>query len=346
MNEMLPLLKEALMELPHDLSSDEVQISIRCPYCGGSSNHPDKKSFSIKIEPEPGEPVLCRCWRASCGYTGYLKTTDLATFGITDMDVIMELSAYNRTINKNLDRPFVSRSKREFELINLHSENSDQKLAYLNRRLGQKLEITDLRLYKIQLGLYDLLEINSIKRLAFPKDTCDLLDQHCIGFISIYNDYLICRDISKGLLSGKRYTNYRISGKPDPNDMKIYSIPRELDIMDPRSFEINIAEGPFSILGAYLNTDIGNERPNSAWLANCGSDYRNTILHICKQYGLLKVRLNIFSDSEIKLAKYQQLLRSFKDQLDVRSCVVYYNVAAEDFGHPKKEIKVEKSTLK
>lgn len=345
MQEALPLLKEALMELPHDLSSDGVQLSIRCPYCGGSSNHPDKKSFSIKIEPDPGEPVLCQCWRASCGHTGYLKTTDLATLGITDMAVIMELSEYNRSISKYLDKPFAVKRKREFELINLESKSSDAKLAYLNKRLGRAFHLTDLRLYKIQLGLYDMLEINSIKRLSFPRKVCDLLDEHTIGFVSIYNDYLICRDISKGMETGKRYTNYRISGKPDPNDMKIYSIPRELNIMDPRSFEINVAEGPFSILGAYLNTGIGGNRSNSAWFANCGSDYRRTILHPCIQYGLLKVRLNIFSDSEVKLGKYQQLLRSLKDQLDIRSCTVYYNRAAEDFGHPMNEIKIEQSTL-
>ena len=170
MNEMLPLLKEALMELPHDLSSDEVQISIRCPYCGGSSNHPDKKSFSIKIEPEPGEPVLCRCWRASCGYTGYLKTTDLATLGITDMDVIMELSQYNRTINKNMDQLFVSRVPKKYEPVNLASPHNKAKLDYINQRLGTKLSFADMRIYKIQLSLYDMLNINGIKRLAFKKE--------------------------------------------------------------------------------------------------------------------------------------------------------------------------------
>lgn len=342
----LTLLKEALMELPHDLSSDEKQISIRCPICGDSETNINAKHFSIKIDPDPGEPVLCRCWRASCGYTGYLKTSDLGMLGIVDMNVLSELSAYNRTISKNMDKVFVSRIPKEYEAINLHSENNDKKLEYINERLGLNLQVTDLRLYKIQLGLYDMLGINSISRLAFPRKVCDLLDQYCIGFISIYHDYLICRDITSNIVTGKRYTNYRISGKPDPTDMKLYSIPREIDIMSPKSTELNIAEGPFSILGAYLNTDYGNERPNSIWLANCGSEYLNTILHICRQYGLLKLRINIWSDSEIKIGKYEKLYRALQDKADIRKFTVLYNSKAEDFGHAAKDIRIEEVSLK
>lgn len=341
----LPLLYQALMDMPHTLSGDETQISIRCPKCGDSENNPDAKHFSIKIEPVDGEPVLCRCWRASCGYTGYLKSSDLMNMGITDMAVIGELSAYNRTIGKNLDNSFISRSVREYEVINLESKNTSAKLEYLNRRLGTSFSITDLRHYKIQLGLYDMLGINSIHRLAFAKSTCDLLDQYCIGFMSIYNDYLICRDITEKCITGKRYTNYRISGKPSPTDMKLYSIPREIDIMNPRATEINIAEGPFSILGAYLNSGYEISRPNSIWVANCGSEYHNTIMYLCKEYGLLKVRINIWSDSEIKITKYQKLLSQLKPRLDIRSFVVRYNDKAEDFGHTAKDIKMKEVSL-
>ena len=342
---MLDLVRDALMELPHTLSSDETQLSIRCPHCGDSPRNMESKHFSIKIKPNPGEPLLCRCWRAACGYTGYLKTSDLALLGINDMRVIEELSAYNRTISKSMDKPFISRQESGFEVINLESEFTEAKLHYINSRLGTNMKITDLRMYKIQLGLYDLLEINSIKRLAFPKQFCDLLDRCCIGFISIYSDYMICRDVTKKMLTGKRYTNYRIRGKPDPTDMKIYSIPREVEIMNPRSTEINVAEGAFSILGAYLNTDIGNDRPNSIWLANCGSEFHNTIMHICRQYGFLKVRINIFSDSEIKLAKYRELHKSLSEKMDIRKFTVYYNHNAEDFGYSKELIAPEAVTI-
>lgn len=342
----LPKLYEALCELPHDLSSDETQLSVRCPYCGDSSSNTDAKHFSIKIEPGENEPVLCRCWLAKCGHAGILKTYDLQLLGITDIEVISELSAYNRSINKSFDQIFIPRKPKVYEAVNLSTSDNGEKLRYINQRLGQNLTYPELRDYKIQLSLYDMLELNSIRRLAFSRERCDRLNQYAIGFISIYSDYLICRDITSDMRTGLRYTNYRISGKANPEDMKLYSIPREIDLLDPQSAIINIAEGPFSILGAYLNTDIGTEHPNSAWLANCGSDYRNNILFICKQYGLLKVRINIWSDSEIKVAKYQKLYNSLKSLLDIRRFTVYYNSKADDFGHAKKDIRVEAVTIK
>ena len=341
----LPLLYEALCELPHKLSTDRNQIMLRCPYCGDSTHNKSEKHFSIKINPADGEPVLCRCWLAKCNHTGILKTYDLQLLGITDLEVISELSQYNRNLNKSYDRIFIPRKPKQYEAVNLPQDYNEDKLAYINNRLGANLTFADLREYKIQLSLYDMLEINSIKRLAFGRTKCDLLNAYTIGFISIYSDYLICRDITSTLETGMRYTNYRISGKINPEDMKLYSIPREINLLDPHSAIINVAEGPFSILGAYLNTSIGTEKPNSAWLANCGSDYRNTILHICKQYGLLKVHINIWSDSEIKLDRYQVLYQSLRPFLDIRKFVVYYNRKADDFGHPKKDIKIEQVTL-
>lgn len=342
----LPLLYEALCELPHKLSSDGRQISLSCIFCGDSSHDRDAKHLSIKIEPDDGEPVLYRCWLAKCGKSGILNTYVLQQLGITDLEVISELSAYNRSINKNYDKLFVVRKPKKYEPVNLASQYNEEKLAYINRRLGTNLTFGDMRTYKIQLSLYDMLNINSIKRLAFSRDRCDTLDAYTIGFISMYSDYLICRDITKDLKTGMRYTNYRISGKINPDDMKLYSIPREIDLLDPHSAIINIAEGPFSILGAYLNTDIGTERPNSVWIANCGSDYRNNILHVCKQYGLLKVRINIWSDSEVKLDKYQKLYQSLKDMLDIQAFRVLYNRKADDFGHARKDIRIETATIK
>lgn len=342
----LPLLYEALCELPHKLSSDGSNISLRCPLCGDSSHDPDGKHFSIKIEPDDSEPVMYHCWLAKCGASGVLKTSDLQLLGITDMDVIMELSQYNRTINKNMDQLFVSRVPKKYEPVNLASQHNKAKLDYINQRLGTKLSFADMRIYKIQLSLYDMLNINGIKRLAFKKERCDLLDEYTVGFISIYSDYMICRDISKDLATGMRYTNYRISGKVNPEDMKLYSIPREIDLLDPHSAIINIAEGPFSILGAYLNTELGTEKPNSVWLANCGSDYRNNIIHVCKQYGLIKVHINIWSDSEIKLDKYKKLYQSLKSNLDIKQFHVLYNQRAEDFGHARKDIRPEIVTIK
>lgn len=342
---VLPLLYDALSAMENfRLSSDGRNCTIKCPFCGGSSK--DISSLSIKIDVDKGEPIWYQCFRASCGVKGALNTTKLQEMGITDIDTVLELAQYNKTLGANFDKPFITKKKREYVTVNLPIKSNTAKLAYINGRLGTKLTCTELSQFKIQLSLMEMLRVNDIKRLAVSRDKAAILDAYSIGFVSMFDDYLICRDITPDKKTGMRYYMYRISGKPDPNDLKIYSIPREIDILDPRSAIINVAEGPFSILGAYLHTDIGTERKNSIWVANCGSQYTNTIMRICKQYGLLKVRLNIWSDSEIKIGFYRKLYSQLKNRLDIRRMTVYYNSKKEDFGHAKKDISIEAVSLK
>lgn len=340
----LPLLSRALQAMDgYKESGDGSNCTIRCPFCGGSAN--DISSLSIKIDVKPGEPLWYQCFRASCGKKGAITSTTLQEMGITNMDILMEIARHNKAIGDNFDKPFYVRDAKNIVTVNLPIEDNREKLQYINKRLGTNLGIQDLSTYKIQLSLIEMLRLNNIRRLSVKQNAALAIDENCIGFISMYNDYMICRDISPDQKTGMRYYTYRISGKPDPEDLKIYSIPREIDIMSPKSAVINVAEGAFSILGAYLNTDLGCEKPNSVWVANCGSQYENTILRVCKQYGLLKVRINIWSDSEIKIGNYRKLYSKLKDRLDIRRFTVYYNDAADDFGHKRSDIKIREVTL-
>lgn len=342
---VLPKLLAALESMEgYKTSGDGRNCSIRCPFCGGSTT--DTSSLSIKIDVDPKEPIWYQCFRASCGAKGVLTTSKLQEMGITGMDVLMEVGQHNRNINPSFDKPFHTRSVRDYKPVNLNTISNQQKMDYINRRLGYNFTEQDLSDLKIQLSLFDLLEVNDIQTLSVRQNYAQMLNAYCIGFLSIYNDYLVCRDITPDRKTGMRYYTYRISGQLNPDDIKIYSIPREIDIMSPRSTEINVAEGPFSILGAYINTDYGNTRPNSVWLANCGSQYENTIMRICKQYGLLKVRINIWSDSEIKLGAYKKLYNQLKNRLDIRSFTVLYNSKKEDFGYDAEHIRIQLATIK
>lgn len=341
----LPLLYRALREIDPDcrMSSDEMNLSMRCPFCGGNAE--DHHSFSIKINPNQGEPIFFQCYRASCGKKGALRADMLDEIGIMDQAVYNEVTAHNRTISPNFDRSMKYGRKKDIEIVNLPVGNAPAKLAYINNRLGTKLTVAELKDYKIQLSLLDMLRLNDINKLAVSKTHARGLDVYSIGFVSMFSDYLICRDITPDMKTGYRYYTYQIAGRISPDAIKIYSIPRTIDIMDPKSAIINVAEGPFSILGAYLNTDLGREHNNSVWLANCGAQYENTIMRVCKQFGLLKVRLNLWSDSEIKIGYYQKLYRQIKKRLDIRRMVIYYNGKAEDFGHAKRDIDIREATV-
>lgn len=321
-------------------SSDGIQAMCDCFECGGYTTRTGG-CMSVKIMPDEGEPMYYKCFRAACGASGILTPKVLEKMGCADVDTLMELAAYNKTLSIKSDKRFNAKRHRQFELVNLNTRDNRDKLAYINQRLGVNFTTSDLRKYKIQLGLYDFLNINGIRRLAYSKKYCDILDEHTVCFVSMYSDYLICRDISKDLRTGKRYTQYRANGTPEKTDMKLYCIPGEIDILDPNPADINIAEGSFSILGAYLHTDLGRDHKNSLWLANCGSEYKNTLMHIVKQYGLLDICLHIWSDSEIKVSKYERLIKEIKDRVHFSKVYIHYNTKAEDFGQPAKKIKVE-----
>lgn len=342
----LPLLYDALMSHLENgrQSGDGSQLQFRCPFCGGSKDDPS--SFSIRANPDKeGEPVVFICFRATCGRKGMLTTEILDEIGIQDKAVHRELYEWNLKVNPNSEKRFISRSRRDYVLCNIPSGNGRAKLAYVNNRLGLDLRIEQLKDLKIQLSLKDMLRANDIQRIAVSKGKLNRLDIDCVGFVSMFEDYLICRDITPDQDTGYRYYIYQIAGKPDKDNLKIYCMPRDINLLDPQSAIINVAEGPFSILGAYFNTPIGKEKPNNVWLANCGSQYENTILRVCKQYGLLRIHLNIWSDSEIPFSAYKKLYSSLRNRLDIRKMTVYYNQKKEDFGYSRHDIQISKATI-
>lgn len=327
------------------MSTDSKELYCACPWCDFNLSSPNAHHLAIRIDVEEGETMVYHCFRASCQESGILKTSTLQRLGCTDMETILELAKHNAAISKTIDR-FTPKKKRKLITLNINNRSNKMKAAYINVRLGTHMTVPELKDLKIQLSLYDYLTINHIKRLAYPKQVCDMLDDHAIGFISIYEDYVVFRDITPDLITGRRYTMYRSTGVPDPGDTKLYCIPGEVDLTDPEPAVLNIAEGPFSILGVYLNTELGRDRRNCLFLANCGGGYLRTIKQICRQYGFLDVDINIYSDSEINMGVYQKLYKQLKNEISIHSMIVYYNEKAEDFGVPVEKIKIKAATVK
>ena len=321
-------------------SGDGQWLRVQCPWCG----HQD---LSIYIDPDDGEGAHYKCWSASCDRHGALTTEILREWGCIDQATLEELARFNKSVNPKLEKTFVVREKRDYRIINLPRGNAMIKLRYIQERLGVPLTLDQLRDFKIQLSILDMLRLNDIREIATSESQLRSININCIGFVSMYDDYLICRNIAakKGEM---RYYNYRLSGvrgKEGKDDLKIYTLPTSIDLLDPKAANINVAEGVFSLLGAYFHTDIGKDRPNSIFTANCGTQSGSTVMQICKRFGLTKVRLNFFSDSEIGVDTYQKIYQSIRNRLDIRSMDVWYNSASDDFGHPRNEIKLKKVTI-
>ena len=343
---MLEMLSQFLLDRNRSFQSgDKRQVYCMCPRCDSEST--SRPHLSVLVDPEPTEGIKFNCFRASCLWKGAITTKILKNdFECSDPAVLDEVAQHNLNVNPYLEKDFDVRESREYAIVNLPVGNNKAKMRYIQNRLGVKLQYEQLKDLKIQLSLFDMLRINDIKKLAAGEGTSKMQDVYGVGFVSMFNDYLIVRDITPDNKTGRRYYNYSIAGKKDKGDIKLYCIPKNINLLDPRSAVINVAEGPFSILGAYLNTDLGGERKNNLWLACCGAQYESVIMRACKQFGLLKVRIHIWSDSEIKLAQYQKLYSKINDRLDIRAFFVHYNEKAEDFGHRKSDIKINTIKLK
>lgn len=340
--------RDFLTSLPYaNVSTDQTHVMVRCPFCGDSPKSRTSTHFSIKMDVTDNTPMLYQCFQPDyrCQAKGILTTDVLMTLGCTNMDTLIDLAKFNTTISKKIEK-YNIKKKKQYELVNLNTKLNNRKIEYINGRLGTKFHVDELRDMKIQLGLYDFLNLNNIHKLAFKEKMCDIIDQCCVGFVSMYSDYIIFRDISSSQLTKRRYTMYRTSGEPQIDDMKLYCMPTDIDLLDPNPANVNIAEGTFSILGAYHNTDIGKDMHNNLFLANCGTGYLKTIEHIAKQYGLVKMNINIFSDSEVKIHRYEKLYKTVDKRFDIVNFNVYYNVISDDFGHKRKDIKVSKIRIK
>lgn len=318
--------------------TDHSHIIGKCPVCGDPTSS-TSRNFSIKVNVEPGEPMLCQCFRADCGYHGYLTVEFIQYYmHCNDLRVILDLSNHNSKLIKKKEK-FLKKTKKDVSIVNLNTEINRARLEYLNNRLGLSLVTKDLKKLKIQLDLMDMYKLNDIKEFTMKKGYTQYISDNSIGFLSIFNEYVICRFINKN--SSIRYINCSLY-PPDmenPNPSKIYVIPSDINQLSPNPIKLRVAEGAITILGVYFNVVCESEI-DTIHAANCGSGYYKTISILCKHYGITSIDLEIYSDSEIKMSKYEELYKKIKNEVHVNSMTVFYNTLKEDFGHKKKDIKI------
>lgn len=345
---VLPLLETFL--LGHELArsnSTGTHVNMRCVWCGGSKTDEDEVSLGVKVDVEEGEAVLCHCFRASC-LAGYALKTDLlvSKFNCVDQAVINELAMHNLTISSTFDSDYREKVKKEHTLINMKTGINNRKLKYINERLGLSLDRKDLKKLKIQLSINEYIKINGIHDTGASVMKLDKLDRTGIGFVSAFGDYLIVRDFSAKMKKG-RYVNLNTRNAKIASDAtKLYILPTTIELLSPLPTVLHMAEGIFSILGAYYNTSINRDYDgNEIFAANCGTGFKQTISTIVKEYGITDMIIIIYSDSEVKIKFYEKLYKQIKDELNVVEMKVVWNTSHDDFGHSSDDISVDIKTI-
>lgn len=326
------------------LTPSQREFHSACPFCGDSKSDSNARSFYINIDPSSDKFLNYHCFRANCYAKGVVNEDFLSMIGFSDSSLLKEVNKFNSSRLINIDGKYITKkSKTLYNIINSTNEVSDAKLSYINNRLGLKLTYNDLYNLKINLSLNELLKFNSIDIPQNKINKYNKLSDYGISFISAYNDYVIVRDVSKSNKLKMRYTNVNIFDNYD-NVTKAYRIPTKIDLLDPEPCVINIAEGTFDIIGVYYNLNIDKKYNNQIFMAACGAGIVPIIKQTIRQYGLINCKINIFSDADVDISKYNDLyiLKNYLKKFDV---TVYYNTIEKDFGVSKKNIKIIKSKL-
>jgi hypothetical protein len=322
------------------------QISIRCPFCGDSSNNEMNAHFYIKLNMSDNEPVLFHCFRSDCLVAGVLTPTVLRTLKINDLQLNSSLLSYNSKAMKSVNKQF-GISDNKFELTvpeaNEDSELNIKKRDYINYRMGLNLSFKELTGLKTIFNFPHFLKHNGIDTLSISQKKAKLIHENYVGFLTTRNEFISFRSIFNNSL--KRYEKYSLYQNID-NTRKFYTIPNQIDLLTTRTIKINIAEGTFDIFGVYYHV-FNQEKDNMIYVAVNGAAYTSVIKYFIQMGVIGNVVVNIFSDNNMNPKAYKKMI----DELSpwIGEFNLYYNEIEKDgkadFGVKSSEIKIRRKKL-
>lgn len=280
------------------VASGGKELVTRCIFCGDSANQ-RHAHFYISVPQTADELSFYQCKR--CPNQGIVNDDLLRKLGCTDSSFIVDFIKHNAEV---LSLPKYKSLKRiniyplKYDLIRKESTNQE-KLNYINNRIGSNFSYGDIVSLKIFLNLYDILSINNLE-LTRHKLICDALDKYFIGFISYDNSYCGLRktkDVELHPSINKRYINYNLINKTDDRK-NFYIIPTEVDILNPDPVNIHIAEGQFDILSIFYNLNHCNRRQN-IYMACGGKSYYQALEFILQEIGIINFNIHYYPDKDV-----------------------------------------------
>lgn len=326
---------ELLSQLPaYSVNSSGTQHTVRCPYCGDSSNI-NHSHFSIKIDvSDPTSPMLYNCLK--CPVSGLLNASVLEELGIHSDDLNMALARVKTTTRYNK----YTNMKTEEYSVPLYEQNARNyaKLDYINDRLGTDFTFDDCKDLKIIMDLSVFSVVNDIGVInGISPGLLNLIDSAYVGFLSSNKNCIVYRLINPEL-KYNRYIKVKINQKNlDPNSY--YNIPNSIDLMYTHDVNIHIAEGTFDILSVFANLNNCN-RENNYYYAVCGFGY-NTVIDSMIAMGInTGLNIYIYADRDKKDSEILLKLNNPRNRPWIKSLYICRNAypGEKDYGVPKDRI--------
>lgn len=321
------------------IASGGKELVIRCAFCG-DSNNPRHAHFYISVPQTQDELSFYHCKR--CPAHGIVDDDLLRKIGCSDSNFLIDIVKHNSEV---LSLPKYKSLKKiniyplKWNLIRKDPMNQE-KLNYINNRIGANFSYANLISLKIFLNLYDIIEANDLE-LTRHQSICNDLDRYFIGFISYDNSYCGLRKITDKQLYqsiNKRYINYNLINKVDDNK-NFYVIPSEVDALNPQPVKIHIAEGQFDILSIYYNLNKCNSKQN-IYIACGGKSYTQALEFILKETGLINYEIHYYPDKDVSDTDFNYNIIS---KINMLPCNIYIHRNAmngeKDFGVPMNRIK-------
>lgn len=340
----IELVLDALQNTELGKRIDSHKVVIRCPICGEGSKRRSHGHCYIGMVND-GPPLLYHCFIGEC--SGIVTPEFLRDVGIEDESLNTILNLFNKSYSKiNREaRKIIFNNKKKANTVIPDIEdcdNSQVKLQYLSQRLGIRFSYENAKSLKIIFSLKKFLEVNELRPNVKNKFYINTIDRDYIGFLSIGNDFIIFRDITNK--NKLRYVKYNIYNSIESSNI-LYNLPGVRCDMFASDVDLNVAEGPFDVLGIFCNVK-NFQRENSIYAACCGSGYTNTIKYFIKMGFIGNLNVNIFSDRDKDPTYYSRKLDLFnKIGPWVKSINIFYNEKSKDFGVPKSLIETSKIYL-
>ena len=320
------------------------EYQTRCPYCGDSQKEMNTGHFYMKILIQNKNVIPVHCFK--CNYSGIFTPEALDLMQCNDQELRNGLIYLNKTGNYEKGLSYQEDQYKYFDRIIPDEYKYEDKLAYIDHRLGYDFTREDYKSMKVITSLYDFLIANNIKTSPFTKQQRMLLERDYVGFLSSGNSHILFRDITeKNKFS---WIKYPIDEESSKNKVW-YGLSCEIDIFTDDEITINMSEGIMDIIG--IRTHLGMNKPNTMNIAITGQNYNSMILHMIA-IGLVggNVTLNIFSDNDKMYSDnnnhastekfHRRYLEKYKPLY--KNINLYYNMKSKDYGIKKESIALKK----
>ena len=276
------------------IASGGKEVIKRCHKCGDSKD-PRKAHMYIGMK---DNNIVYNCFLCGGGIVDQQFFRDINCY---DTDLINSVIRQNKIINQN--KTIIYRKNINRVINNsIDIPNYDMKVDYLKNRLGYSLDHV-LNHLKIILSLKNYLAQNHITYYTRDPRIIEDLDKYFIGFLCVDNNQIIMRRVvDSGIVHSNcdtRYVVYVCDNRFIDKNSKIYIIPTAYDMSRLYNrIDIHIAEGPFDILGVYINVKIDSNIPN-IYAAVGGKNYQTAINYIVKRYGFINFNLHFYLDKDV-----------------------------------------------